>query len=100
MIIIKVEKQDNIVKKIDILGHALYDDYGKDIVCSAVSSITITSVNAIVRFNEKAIEHNVLEDGMHLIINSNDDITNTLLDNMLSLLKELARDYPKNIKFE
>ncbi len=100
MIIIKVEKQDNIVKKVDILGHALYDDYGKDIVCSAVSSITITSVNAIIRFDDEAITHSVDIDGMHLIINKNDNITITLLDNMLSLLIELANDYPKNIKFE
>jgi uncharacterized protein YsxB (DUF464 family) len=27
----------------------------------------------------------------------NDDITNKLLNNMLDLLKSLAKDYPKNI---
>lgn len=31
----------------DILGHAGYDEAGKDIVCSAVSAIAITTVNSI-----------------------------------------------------
>ena len=41
---IQVEKKEN---SILITGHALFDDYGKDIVCSAVSSIVITTINGI-----------------------------------------------------
>ncbi len=39
MIKVSIIKEDKKYKKISILGHALYDDYGKDIVCSACSSI-------------------------------------------------------------
>ena len=41
-----------------------------------------------------------LNDTDKLVINilDNDDITNKLLNNMISLLKELAIKYPKNIK--
>ena len=40
MIKVKVDSKDNKhINKISILGHALYDKYGKDIVCSSVSSI-------------------------------------------------------------
>ena len=39
---------------ISISGHALYNDFGKDIVCSAVSSIVITTVNGIL---ERHCEH-------------------------------------------
>ena len=42
---IKVEIENN---KIEIKGHANYDDYGKDIVCASVSSIVITTINAII----------------------------------------------------
>ncbi len=100
MITVKVKKDKKIVNNIDILGHALYDDYGKDIVCSAVSSIMITSINAILRFDEEAIIYNVDTDGMHLTINKSDNITSTLIENMIDLLRELENDYPKNIKFE
>ena len=38
--------------KIEITGHSDYDTIGKDIVCSAVSSIVITTVNGIHRLSE------------------------------------------------
>ena len=85
-------------KDITITGHANYDTYGKDIVCAAVSATVICTVNAISSININAI--NVLNDTDKLVINilDNDDITNKLLNNMISLLKELAIKYPKNIK--
>ena len=51
MISVKVLKN-----KIEIKGHALYDDYGKDIVCSAVSSIVTTTIN--VDGKDYTIEYN------------------------------------------
>ena len=45
MIKVKISK-----KSIEISGHAKYAAHGKDIVCAAVSSITITTVNAILKF--------------------------------------------------
>ena len=35
-------------ENIKISGHANYADYGNDIVCSSVSSIITTSINAII----------------------------------------------------
>ena len=49
---IKVEIKNN---KIEIKGHAYYDDYGKDIVCASVSSIVITTINAIIEFDPESI---------------------------------------------
>jgi len=49
---IKIEVTNN---HISILGHANYDDYGKDIVCAAVSTTVITSVEAIAKFDIDAI---------------------------------------------
>ena len=46
MIRVSVEGKKHI-EKIKILGHADYEDYGKDIVCSSVSSIVTTTVNGI-----------------------------------------------------
>ena len=55
------------VKKISILGHADYDSYGKDIVCSSVSSITITTINAILMFDENYISYRQEKDNFVLI---------------------------------
>lgn len=80
-----------------IKGHALYDDYGKDIVCSAVSSIVITSINGILAINKEAIKYESKQNELIINILSFDSITNKLIQNMLNLLIELSNDYPKNI---
>lgn len=96
MIKIKVLKDNERVKEIVIKGHALYDDYGKDIVCASVSSIVITTVNAILRFDKSAIFYS--ENPFIIRINKYSKEVDVLITNMISLLKELEGDYPKNIK--
>ena len=93
MIKIKVTKNN-----ISILGHANYDDYGKDIVCAAVSSITLCSVEAIASFDNEAIDIKQTKDKLDITINKDDNITNKLVNNMINCLKELEKKYPKNIK--
>ncbi len=82
--------------KIEISGHACFESYGKDIVCASASSIIYTTINGILNINDKAIQFN---DGkkLEIFINSNDEITKKLINNMLDLLKNLAEQYPKNI---
>lgn len=44
MIEIKIEmNNDKIIKELIIKGHGNYDDYGKDIVCAAVSILVYTA---------------------------------------------------------
>lgn len=98
MIKISVKKENDFVKQVKIIGHAKYNDYGKDIVCASVSSIVITTVNAILKIDKDAI--NYKENTFEMNILKNDEIVNILVNNMISLLEELMHDYPKNIKFE
>ena len=91
---IKVLKKDNLI---EITGHSNYDILGKDIVCSAVSSIVTTTINGIISIDEKAISYNYHNDKMTINVLKNDEITNKLINNMLDLLISLAKDYPKNI---
>lgn len=85
-------------KNISITGHAMYDDFGKDIVCSAVSSIVITSLNGILSINPSALIYNNSKDGLEIEIKSFDDITLKLIDNMMELLIKLSNNYSKNIQ--
>ena len=98
MIKINVKKENDFVKQVKIIGHAKYNDYGKDIVCASVSSIVITTVNAILKIDKDAI--NYKENTFEMNILKNDEIVNIVVNNMISLLEELMHDYPKNIKFE
>lgn len=88
------------IEEINIIGHANYDEFGKDIVCSATSSIVITTVNAIISFNENYISYSELPNKFIIKINEHNDVVSKLITNMLNLLKELEKDYPKYIKIK
>ena len=83
---------------ISLQGHAMYADYGKDIVCAAVSSTVITATEMIAAIDESVIDVKELSDKLLIIINKHDQITDKLLDTMLNLLKEIEKKYPQNIK--
>ncbi len=100
MIKVTVIKENAKFKKISLLGHAMYDDYGKDIVCSAVSSIVITSVNGILALNKGSLSYLVSKKGMTIDIKNMDETTQILIGNMISLLKELESKYPDNIEIK
>ena len=93
---IVISKKENCIL---ITGHALYDDYGKDIVCSAVSSIVITTINGILKIDKFAIKYDD-NDGIKIQVVKKDKITLALIDNMIDLLNELSDKYPKNIKIK
>ena len=84
-------------EKIEIHGHSGYDVIGKDIVCSAVSSIVTTTINGILSINNDALKYSYNNDIMTIEIINRDDITDKLINNMIDLLKDLSKDYPKNI---
>ena len=84
--------------KIVISGHALYDNPGKDIVCSSASSIVTTTINGIISIDENAIKYKLNKNGLEIEILKSDDVTLKLIDNMNELLVKLSRNYPKNIQ--
>ena len=98
MIKVKVQKEEGYYKSISILGHAMYDDYGKDIVCSAVSSITTTTINGILTIKQNAITYLVSSKGLTIKVLSTDRVTQLLLKNMVKLFKELELKYKENIE--
>ncbi len=89
--------KDNLIKKVKVSGHADFADYGKDIVCSAVSSIVTTTINNIIALDKNAIKYEA-NDGDILITNNDSEMASKLLDNMIRMLEELESNYPKNIK--
>ena len=98
MIKVEIIRNNNNIKKISILGHAMYDEYGKDIVCASVSTLVISTVNNILSINDKTIK--VEQNDSKIIIEYilKDNIVDILINNMLSNLNILANNYPKNIK--
>ena len=85
--------------RITIDGHAGFSDLGHDIVCAAVSSIVLTSCEAIASFNENAIEVKSNLGHMTIDILSHDEVTEKLIGNMISCIEEVRKKYPQNIKY-
>ena len=87
-------KKDQII----IEGHSKYSEYGTDIVCASVSSISITTINALLRFDSECIKYEEKDGYIKLNILKHDKHVDILIENMIDLLKELEKQYKKNIK--
>ena len=98
MITIEVKKKDNFINYVKIKGHSGYSEKGYDIVCASVSSIAITTVNAIVRLDNKAIQYSEDDGLLEINILKSSDTINTLILNMINLFEELRKDYKEYIK--
>lgn len=83
---------------ITIEGHSGYSVSGSDIVCASVSSIAITSINAIIRIDENAIAYKKEDGFLEVKILKHNDIIDSLINNMIDLLSELELQYEKFIK--
>ena len=97
MIKVEVVKEKDLYKKVAIIGHAMYDDYGKDIVCAAVSSMTITTINNIIALDD-SIDYEEKSGLLIIRVNRDTEVNNKLFDNLVRMLTELKEQYPKNIE--
>ncbi len=98
MIKVNCVVSDGLIEEVSIKGHADYDTLGKDIVCAAVSSIVTTTINNIIALEENTIKYDTKEGNVCITVLRNSDVTNKLLNVLMNMLKELATDYPQNIK--
>lgn len=93
MIKININKDE-----ITIKGHSGYSDEGSDIVCASVSSICITTVNALLSIDEDCIEYTNHDGFLNIKIKSHNEVIDKLINNMINLLAELQKDYKKYIE--
>ena len=94
-IIIKTD-EDKIIGY-NVFGHANFAPKGKDIVCSAVSSITQTALLGLKELLKKDIEFEQDNGLLRGQINNPDKDSNLVLETMLLGLKEIEKIYPKNV---
>ena len=100
MINISYKKKSKYINYIKISGHANYAEEGFDIVCSSVSSIAITTINAIIRIDEQSIIYSENDGLLEIGIIKNNEIVNILIENMISMFEELEKQYDKYIKIK
>jgi len=98
MIKVKINYKDDFINGFKVTGHANYDDYGKDIVCSSVSSIVITSINMALKLDCSSVKATDKSGLIEVKVLKQNEIINKVFVNMIDMLKELENDYSKNIK--
>ena len=96
MITAKVLKDRNgICRGFEVQGHALFDDKGKDIVCSAVSILTINTVNSLEQFTDAKFTCDT-DDGIAVRFEQEpDEKASLLLDSYLLGLQGISGEYPR-----
>lgn len=99
MIKVRISKKNNIIESIHCNGHAGYDTYGKDIVCASFSTMIITTINAILSIDKDAISYTDTNN-LKIINIKKDNITNSLLNNLVNMIYELRDNYNKNINIK
>lgn len=97
MIKVNVKSNDNKVYELVIKGHAGYDVRGKDIVCAAVSSMAITTINNIIALDD-SIDYEESSGLLIIRVKRDTEVNNKLLNNLIRMLTELMSQYPKNIE--
>ncbi len=93
--------RDQNLESLVISGHALFADFGNDIVCAAVSTAVIMTINAIESLGEKENIKVIIEEGyVEINVLKSTKIVDGLLNNLTYSLNDLNLQFPKNIKEE
>ncbi len=78
----------------DAEGHAMYASHGRDIVCAAISVLTITTVNAIEELNHEEIECGKKEGSLTFrLLSEKDRSTQKLLETLKFGLENIRDEY-------
>ena len=103
MITVKVYSDNKRIIGIEVSGHSGYEEVGKDIVCSSVSTAMILSINLLEKFNAD-IKY-VSDEKIPLISldilsfdDSTEQIVQTILVNLVENLNEVSKNYKKYLK--
>ncbi len=101
MIEVKVSREKEAIKLIEVSGHSGYDELGKDIVCSAVSTAMYMTVGLLEKFNSKIeFSSNDNKPLMKLKILNNDESTNKILLNLVDTIEGIVYDYSDYLKIK
>ncbi|MBO6214986.1 MAG: ribosomal-processing cysteine protease Prp [Lachnospiraceae bacterium] len=96
MVVVSVIRRSGKYHKLSIRGHADYADFGNDIVCAAVSILTINTFNSIEEFTGDDIAVRSTEKGGRLELSFKDIPSHDaglLIDSMLFGLKQISQQY-------
>ncbi|MGI6203456.1 MAG: ribosomal-processing cysteine protease Prp [Eubacteriales bacterium] len=105
MIKVTFYKRNGVYYRFREEGHSGYADAGSDILCSAVSAMTMLIINAIVESFESDVDYHIADDSADITVTAHDALPETgaderkqyaisgLLKAYFLQLKDLTEDY-------
>lgn len=99
MITYHIARDHQQIVSVRVSGHAGYQKKGSDIVCAAVSTAILMTVNAMETLKLNHLVDSTVEEGdFTLDVKTSDEIQQGLLENLSFALSDLEKQYPKYIK--
>ena len=88
------------IKGFELKGHADYDEFGYDIVCSAATSNSVAVINSLENLQKVSFNKVIAEEGLISCLVKDSDIEKSqlLLQHLKLAIEEISREYTKNIK--
>lgn len=99
MIRVIYSTNDDHYTKLDVRGHADFDEYGKDLICASVSSIIFGLMNAVDE-SKCNVEVKELNNHIEIINNSKSELIDNYFELVLIQLKTIEESYGEFIKVE
>ena len=102
MIRINIEKNEsNLIVGYTVNGHAGFATEGQDIVCSAVSTLTMVAINGLEEHLQCEIAYEIKDGYLQVELKQTpDDLTQAILATMEIGLKDIAEQYPQRVRIQ
>lgn len=89
---------NNEVCEVDVSGHANQAKYGSDIVCSAVSALTISTLNGIIYVAKVDVDYTVKEGHVNFKIKNLNESSQAILRTYELGIEALLENYEKYLQ--
>lgn len=103
MITCEINRINGMISSFRITGHSEYEDIGKDIVCAAVSALSIAAVNGLTTFVKVEVQYEIKDNGFLEFqmpeISDDEKIlqSNAILETLYLGLKSIELEYSEYI---
>lgn len=98
MVKVEIKRKNHEIQEVTIRDHAGSGEHGYDLVCAGVSSISVGTLNALDRLCSDMCELQMQEEYVHILVNMQSPIVQTVLQTMCIQLETMQQSYKKYIK--
>ncbi|MBR3357631.1 MAG: ribosomal-processing cysteine protease Prp [Solobacterium sp.] len=97
MIIVRIQEENSRIREVIVTGHAEADEFGKDLVCAAVSAITIGLCNALDEMTD-SVGFEMEDNRIRIYVPVMDETAETVLRAGVIQLKTVAEVYSEFVQ--